>query len=298
MTLALSTRSDLADRHGLAAFVRRVLKSGVPAVVVEAPSPERALRGTPEELAALDAPVLAFLGAPAPYEDAPETTVAAADPARRTGALTALAGAVPWMAATRCRRLLIPCGAAGLTYEIDARRRLSEPGANAAEVVRQAKALASPQRQAHAEVLCRALHGFLRAHDGLRPLLLADADPLSFLDPETVDWILNDLKGFGFALDSGAVAAGETRGGAPLSAWMAGAAGSLGFILIADHDGRGDGSLLPGAGRLDVATLRDVIGRTTPVAVRCDHRASLDDVLASVAETTRRLGPIGDPAAW
>jgi hypothetical protein len=296
--LAVSTRSELVRKGGLAPFVKRLLQRRVPSVIVEASATGVALEGTAEALAAVEPPVIAFIGPATPPSDFPDSHLASAAPAARTAALRALSSTLPWLLATRCRRLVIPVGAPGLAGEETVRKKLADPGVDTRLILRAAKAASAAQRQLHAEVVCRSLFELRRALEGIRVLLLPVDDALGFLDPETAEWIFGDVKGLGLALDTGAIAASEVRGGTPLSEWLGRPASSLGLILLADHDGRGDGALLPGAGRLDFARLRDVIGPGLPHAVRCDPRASFDDVLASSEEASRKLGPIGDPSAW
>ncbi len=298
MTIAVSTRSELATKHGLGALIRRLLLDGAPSVVIEPPAYGVALNADLDGLRRLEAPVSGMIGPPIPASDAPESTVASVEKNARRSSVEALAGALPWLSVLKCRRLMIPIGPAGSYGEAELRRKLEDPAADRRGLVAAFRKDNAAQRQSHATLMCRELFDLRRRMDGARLLLLPTDDPLSFLDPETADWILGDQKELGLAIDLGAVHAAETRGADGLSTWFDRAAGSLGFILLADHDGRGDGSLLPGAGRLDVANFRDVIGRRTPVALRCDPRASYDDVKASAAEVSRRLGPVGDLAAW
>lgn len=296
--LPVSTRSDLVARRGLVPFVSALLKRGVPAVVVEPPAAGVALAGRPEDLAAAEVPVLAFVGPAVPNEEFPEAHVGLAAERHRTAAFEALRSVRPWMVATRCRRLVVPVGAAGFPAEAAVRDAITKGAGDGAARVAAHRAETSALRQAHAEVLCRALYRLRVDFEGARILLLPDADPLGFLDPEAAEWILEAVRGIGLALDSGAVAAAEWGGGPRLSAWLAGPGASLGLILLADHDGKGDAARLPGAGRSDFARFREVIGPGLPHVVRCDPRAVFDDVLASSAEARRRLGPIGDPSEW
>lgn len=296
--LPVSTRSDLVARRGLGPFVRALLKRGVPSVVVEPPAPGVALAGRPEDLAAIEAPVLAYVGPAVPPEEFPEAHVGLAADRARSAAFEALRGVRPWMTATRCRRLVVPVGAAGFPSEAPVRKALAEGAGDRASRVAAHRAETSAARQAHAETLCRALHALRADFDGARLLLLPDADPLGFLDPEAAGWILEAVRGLQLALDSGAVAAAEWGGGPQLSGWLAGFGSSLGLILLADHDGKGDAARLPGAGRSDFARFREVIGPGLPHVVRGDPRAVFDDVLASSEEARRRLGPIGDPSEW
>jgi hypothetical protein len=298
VNLALTTRSELAAKYGLAPFVKRALLDGFPAVVLEPPAPGQSFAATVEDLVRLEAPVLGMVGAPTPPSDSPEATLATVEKGARRSVADSLAGALSWLSPLKCRRLLIPIGPAGFFGEPELRRKLEAPGADRAALRREFSAANAAQRQSHAVVMCRELFDLGRRLAGAKLHLLPTADPLSFLDPETADWILGDLKDLALALDFGAVAASAHGGGDDLRVWLDRTAGSLGFILLSDHDGRGDGALLPGAGRLDVATFRDVIGRRTPVALRCDPRASWDDVKASAQETARRLGPVGDLSAW
>jgi hypothetical protein len=266
--------------------------------VIEPALPGTPLNATPETLKAAEPPVVAFVGPAVPAEEFPESHVASADPRARGAAVRALTDTLPWLSAVRCRRLVATVGAAGLAGEDALRKKLSAGDAEPRSILRAAREGSSTQRQAHAEFVCRAIFELRRLTEGVRLLLLPTDDPLSFLDPETADWILGSVKGTELAIDTGAVLGAEVGGGTRLSDWFGRPASSLGLILLADHDGRGDGALLPGAGRADFARLRDVIGPGVPHAVRCDPRAGFDDVLASCAETARRLGPIGDPTAW
>jgi hypothetical protein len=295
VTFPVSTRSDLGAREGLSVWCRRLLRARVPSLVVEAPSPERpAAFPNPEAVAALSAPILAFVGSPRPSKTAGDGTIASIDKDVRAAVAADLAQSEAWLAAARCRRLLVPIGPAGISGEDALRREFAQNPESFAERIREFKAKNRSQRQAHAEVVCRVLYDLLKRLDGVGVHVLSTDDPLCFLDVETAEWILGDLKGLRLALDTGVVWSNALRGGDGWSDWAGLHARALGFMLLSDHDGRGDGRLLPGAGRGDFSVLRDSLGADVPLAIRCDPRASLDDVLASVEETTRRLGKLGD----
>jgi sugar phosphate isomerase/epimerase len=297
--IPVTTRLDSVVRDGLVATVRSLLGRGVPGIVLEAPGRDAALAPDTEALGALRAPIV---GAIAPLDVAPSSleTVAASDDGDAREAAQAVRAAAAAVAPLGCRNVVAVVGAAGIGGEESLRELAGGPGSDTPAKIDAWRIAARPVRERRAAAICRLLHGVARGIAPQRLLLLPDADPAGFLDPESAGWILDDLRqlGVGLALDSGWTWAAESRGGAPLLQWLARHAPRLGFLLVSDHDGLGCGEVLPGAGRGDLAVLRDAIGKRTPRAIRPDPRASRADLLAAVDLAARHLGAAGDVVGW
>jgi sugar phosphate isomerase/epimerase len=297
--IPVTTRLDAVAREGLMPALRRLLAKGVPGIVLEAPARDRTLDVDLRAFREIKAPVF---GAIAPLSPAPASlgTVASADADEARAAASAVRATAAAVAPLGARHVIAVLGAAGLPGEAAVRAALASAGADPAAAAAAWRATSRGDRERHALGVCRLLHGVARNLAPQRLLLLPAQDPLGFLDPESAGWVLDDLgaHGVGLALDSGWVWAEEARGGPPLRLWLEAYGSRLGFLLVSDHDSSGCGEILPGAGRGDLAVLRDAIGRRTPRAVRPDPRASLDDVLASAEEVARRLGAVGDVVGW
>jgi sugar phosphate isomerase/epimerase len=297
--MPVTTRLDAVARGGLMPALRRLLAKGVPGIVLEAPARDRALDVDLRAFREVKAPVFAAIAPLAP-PPASLGTIASADADQAGAAASAVRATAAAVAPLGARSILAPVGAASIPGEAETRAAAERPGADPSALIAAWRAAQRTARERHAGELCRMLHALARNLAPQRLLLLPAQDALGFLDPESAGWVLDDLKphGVGLALDSGWVWAEEARGGPPLRGWLEAHGSRLGFLLVSDHDSSGCGEILPGAGRGDLAALRDAIGRRTPRAVRPDPRASLDDVLASVEEVARRLGAVGDVVGW
>jgi sugar phosphate isomerase/epimerase len=297
--LPVTTRLDAVAKDGLMPVLRRLLGKGIPGIVLEAPARDRALDVDLRAFREVKVPVFAAI---APLSPPPATldTIASADPDQARAAASAIRATAAAVAPLGARYVVAVVGAGGFTGEAEVRQALAQPGADAAALVAAWRTRCRAEREDRALGLCRLLHGVARNLAPQRLLLLPAQDPFGLLDPELAGWVLEDLapQGVGLALDSGWVWAEEARGGPLLRLWLEAQGSRLGFLLVSDHDSRGCGEILPGAGRGDLSALRDAIGKRTPRAVRPDPRASLDDVLASVEEVARRLGAVGDVVGW
>jgi len=297
--IPVTTRFEAVIKDGLVPTLRRLLGAGIPGIVLEAPAPDRALELDQRALRELRAPVV---GAIAPLVPAPATlgTIASVDADVARAAASAIRATAAAVAPLGARNVVAVLGAAGIPGESELRHACAQPGAEAAALVAAWRAERREDRGRQALAICRALHGIVRTVAPQRLLLLPGPDPLGFFDAECALWVLEDLgpHAVGLALDSGWVWAAEARGGTPMRAWLTEHQSRLGFLFVSDHDGSGCGEILPGAGRGDLAVLRDAIGKRTPRAVRPDPRASLDDLLASVGEAARVLGAVGDVVGW
>jgi sugar phosphate isomerase/epimerase len=224
-------------------------------------------------------PILAVLGTPfasessCPSLDAPDETQAE----RARDAITATRGILP---ALLCRRLILPIGRAGLAD-------LGE------ESPRAWRAAHRGAREQAADTLCRRLFALCRSAPEVQHLLLPSGNPGSLLDPESVTWVLDEVRAtnLGLALDTGLLGWRAMRGDDPVSSWFAQLGARVALVLVADHDGsRGD--LNPGMGLLDLAAVRDGLARAVPRVLRPDP--TLPEVLLQEVDADVRSA-LGSP---
>jgi hypothetical protein len=297
--IPVTTRLEWIARDGLAPGLRFLLGKGIPGVVLEAPTRDVPLD---VDVAALREMRAKVVGEIAPLRPAPSAvgSIASADRNEVNAASAAIRATAAAVAPLGCKNVVAVVGAAGLHGEDALRDALNQAGADPVTLLSEWRVRVRAEREGRVEGLCRVLHGIATAVAPQRLLLLPGPDPLGCLDSESAGWVLEDLKphAVGLALDSGWAWAGEAKGGTPLVVWLASHASRLGFLFISDHDSLGCGEILPGAGRGDLAVLRDAIGRRMPRAVRPDPAASRDDVLGSVELAARILGAVGDVVGW
>ncbi len=280
--------------------LKRLLAAGVPGVVLEAPRDDALLEVDLAALRDLRAPVI---GVVAPQVlragDEPATIAAAGEPAR-AAALAAIRGTVPVLAAARARHLVVTCGAAGLAGEAETRFKLAHAGSDRASVLATHRAATRREREHHGLAICRVLFGLARELSPVHIHVMPDSDPLGYLDPQSVEWILDDLaaQGVTLALDAGFASAVEASGGAGPGMWAERHGPRLGFLFISNHDPTGSGEIPPSLDCGNLANLRDVISRRLPRAVRPAPNATVEHVLASVDEAVKHLGAVGDVNGW
>lgn len=287
---ALSTRTMTAAGRGLPEALEALRGFLPPGLVLDAPGRALDLGRAEAQLKVSGCPLLA-VRAPL-VEDAPEPApnldaAGAADGAR---AVELVRATCPLLARHRCRRLLVELGDADLPGAPGVRAALpasEDPGA----LVAGWRAEQREAREAAADRVVRRLHALGRHHEGLRILILPAADPLSFLDLEAANWILEDLplNNLHLALDLGVTGLQEALGGAGAAAWLDTLGGAVELVLFADHDGRMRGDLLPGAGLGRWEGLPELLPRSVPWVLRPDPGVP-EGFLREAADVLERRG--------
>lgn len=300
MMLPFSTRTRRTMEQGLAAGLEELLPLVPPALVIEAGAAAGPLGPVVALTRHAGVPVLAVVG-PLLEGESPAADDLASGVATTLGnALDAFRRTLAVMGRLRSRRLVVPIGAAGLPGADLLEEELRGGVEDAPAAVAAWKEKVRGAREAAVDRLCRATHALASQESGVDLLLLPTDSPAGLLDPETAEWILEDVprRNLGLAIDVGAAELARLRGGVGFSRWLEPLDAHVRLLCLTDHDGAGRSDLLPGAGRLDPGELRPFLARSRPAVVRLDPTRGSEDLVECEALLRDRLGGLPDPAAW